>query len=423
MPARCERMWRIVMRCLPWRANSGMNSQTGSSRCSSRSSSSLWITIAVIAFDAEKMLKGVCGRAGDAGGIGRRPAARCPPRGRSPGSARSRRGGGCRAGAPGARRSGRGRARPPRCARWPRARGPTASGGVSGARLVTASRSSGIRQRASRASGIRAIQASGSKRRMPQPLRCDVAARAERSAARARRRAPARGRRARRIRAPRPRRARGRPAACRSARPRRRCARCRRAVLRSHRLRDPLDRLAHERDPALADARRARAGLDQAVELDRAAGARQRAGRAAPPRAPLVQARDVVGEARDGLREIVLAAAGGDDRVEEAAQHPLHHRRDEVLAVLEVHVEGAAREASARADRVEARLVAGPFRRARRSRPGSGPRGSRACRPGGCSRGSTIMLDIPIRMCESKSTYALVCKACAGARPAQLEDP
>ena len=92
------------------------------------------------------------------------------------------------------------------------------------------------------------------------------------------------------------------------------------------------------------------------MELDGAAGARNRQTEQRSL-GPAREARDVVGEARDGLREIVLAAAGGDDRVEEAAEHPLHHRGDEVVAVLEVHVEGAAREAGARADRVEARLV------------------------------------------------------------------
>ena len=71
MPALCARMWRSVMRSLPWRANSGMKSQTRSSRWSTCSSSSLWITIAVIAFDAEKMLKGlavVSGTRGPSGG-------------------------------------------------------------------------------------------------------------------------------------------------------------------------------------------------------------------------------------------------------------------------------------------------------------------------------------------------------------------
>ena len=47
------------MRSLPCLANSGMKSQTRSSRWSTCFSSSLWITIAVIALLAEKMSKGV----------------------------------------------------------------------------------------------------------------------------------------------------------------------------------------------------------------------------------------------------------------------------------------------------------------------------------------------------------------------------
>jgi hypothetical protein len=46
-------MCRIVIRSFPWHPNSGMKSQTRSSRWISRCSSSLWITMAVTAFDAE----------------------------------------------------------------------------------------------------------------------------------------------------------------------------------------------------------------------------------------------------------------------------------------------------------------------------------------------------------------------------------
>jgi hypothetical protein len=97
-----------------------------------------------------------------------------------------------------------------------------------------------------------------------------------------------------------------------------------------------------------------RARLEQPVEL---MARRRRDGR--PSSAPCARREpcDVVGEARDRLREVVRVIAGGDDRVEEAAEHALHHRADEIVAVIEVHVEGAAREAGARADGVEARLV------------------------------------------------------------------
>ena len=51
----------MVTRYFPCAPNSGMYSETASSRRSASRSSSRWISIAVTAFAAEKMLKGVSG--------------------------------------------------------------------------------------------------------------------------------------------------------------------------------------------------------------------------------------------------------------------------------------------------------------------------------------------------------------------------
>ena len=61
--------------------------------------------------------------------------------------------------------------------------------------------------------------------------------------------------------------------------------------------------------------------------------------------------------ATDDRREVVRRAPGAHHRVEHGVEHALHHRAEELLAVAEVDVERAAREAGARADRVEAREV------------------------------------------------------------------
>jgi hypothetical protein len=59
----------------------------------------------------------------------------------------------------------------------------------------------------------------------------------------------------------------------------------------------------------------------------------------------------------DGLLQAVGAAGGRDHRVVEAAEHPLEDRGEELVAVGEVDVEGAAGLAGAGADRVEAGRV------------------------------------------------------------------
>src|SRR5262249_16557223 len=99
---------------------------------------------------------------------------------------------------------------------------------------------------------------------------------------------------------------------------------------------------------------RARGGLAQPVELDRAQHRPH-------PRAALARRRggrlELTGEALDRVLQAVGVVAGGDDRVEEAAEHVLHHRHHEVVPVLEVDVERAAREPRPAADGVEARHV------------------------------------------------------------------
>ena len=66
MPARWIRTWRIVIHCFPLAPNSGMYSQTGSSRRSRFRWSSRWIIIAVTAFDADRVTNGESGVSGTA---------------------------------------------------------------------------------------------------------------------------------------------------------------------------------------------------------------------------------------------------------------------------------------------------------------------------------------------------------------------
>ena len=61
--------------------------------------------------------------------------------------------------------------------------------------------------------------------------------------------------------------------------------------------------------------------------------------------------------ARDRRGEVAGAALAADHRVEQEPHHALHHGGHELVAVAEVHVEGAAGEARAGADGVEARRV------------------------------------------------------------------